>query len=1073
MRVVLAGLWARRGLATATLLLGVLALAFAMIGPMYALAAGEHLLDSRIAEMDPTQTLLTADRPAMPESDLPDSPTGWRAPDGASLTSAAADSMRTPGVDRYWQAPHQWLLDPAPTMTTHGVEATMPLYWHEDQCRLAQVTGRCPVGADEALIDPTLAATLGVRVGDRLRLGSALQWLSGGQVHRRAVRRTFTIVGTYRVKQPVSAAWGDPYRLQGDPTLQPPPLGSDKPGPKAPALLVAPAAMTSQTFQGGADRVLRLAAVDLATMTDAATVGTNAALAYARASGTGASPTFDLSSAVETTQREHAALQRITLAAVAPLVVLGLLLLYGLVAASADARRPQVALAKLRGHSRWRVLSFAVLEPAVVIVVAVPLGIVATWLVVHLLARSWLGAETPVRFDSTAWLAGTAVVVAALVAAVAATARVLREPLSQSLGATGQGEQSSRWTLVGRSAVLALAVAACAQVAVSSTTQGGFLHLVAPVLIALATAILAGWLLRRLAGLWITRSARRADTSAYLAARRLGRRRDLGGLVVPLVLATSVAAFATSAWYVGDDWKASRAAAEIGAARTYLAQSSPEHLLAVTHRIDPDGRYLAAALIESSGDGTARQVLLDTSRLATVAAWDPSWSDASPAELQRRLSPRGTVAPITFTGTRIALDIADAHLARSALGEASQLEVDYLDAEGAQQVAGLGRIHDGTLSGRLFHCTSRCVLQRVSVTSGGGAATTTQGAFTITSVSIDGRRADWHLDRPADWRAARPFPATASDPPVAVKAAGGGLKVSVYLDHLPPGSSGQAPATASGIAAITPDDVPDVLPALVADDTPTDRMPPPGSAIGLSYDDDVIAGNALTQTPTPLRPVAHVRALPGLGREGVLVDLAAALRQPPPPRATLDVRLWVAAGTPHRMLEKVEQAGVALSGEQREASVLASLRTDAFGLGWRIFLLVAVLTLLLALVGVYAGTVAQRRWRAFETASLLTVLVRRRTLARAALLEHATVVVLVCVCGLASAWLSLRLVLPTIDLGDTSATDPRADYAIRWLAVGAIGVVVVVLGTLVASLVSVRTVRRTSASALPWEEQQG
>lgn len=1074
MRVALAGLWARRGLATATLLLGVLAVAFAMIGPMYALAAGEHLLDSRISEMDPTQTMLTAQRPAMPESDMPSSRAGWQAPQGRQLAGTAAGSMRTPGVDRYWQAPQQWLLDTAPTMTVNGVQATMPLYWHQDECRLARLSGRCPVGADEALIDPTLADTIHVGVGDRIRLDVPMQWLSGGRVHDRTVRRTFTIVGTYRVPQPVDPRWGDRYRLEGDPTLQPPPLGSAKSGPQAPALLVAPSAMTSQTFLGGADRVLRLGTVDLATMSDAVAVGTKAALAYAHAAGTGASPSFDLGSAVDTTKREHAALRRITLAAVAPLVVLGLLLLYGLVAASADARRQQVALAKLRGHGRGRVLGFAVVEPAVIILLAVPVGIVATWLVVGLLARSWLGAETPVRFDATCWVAGATVVVAALIAALVATARVLREPLSQSLGASGQADRSSRWALVGRSAVLALAVATCAQVAVSSRgSQGGFLHLVAPVLIALATAILAGWLLRRLAALWIGWSAQRTDTSAYLAARRLGRRRDLGGLVVPLVLASSVAAFATSAWYVGDDWKASRAAAEIGAARTYVAQSTPERLLAVTHRVDPDGRYLAAALIQSTGDQTARQVLVDTSRLARVAAWDPSWSDASVGELQRLLSPRGSIAPITFTGERITLRVADAHLTRSALGEAAQLQIDYLDADGTREVTGLGRIHEGTLSGRLFHCARRCVLQRISVTSGGGAATSTQGAFTLTSVAIDGTPVDWHLARPADWRAARPFPATATDPPATVHEASGGLKVAVYLDHLPAGSSGQAPATASGVAAITPDDVPDVLPALVADGTSTAPMPTAGSAIGLSYDRDVIAGNSLTQTPTPLRPVAHVRALPGLGREGVLVDLAAALRQPPPPRATLDLRLWVAAGTPASVLQRVQRAGIALSGEQREAAVLTSLRTDAFGLGWRIFLLVAVLTLLLALVGVYAGTVAQRRWRAFETASLLSVLVRRRTLARAALLEHATVVVLVAVCGLASAWLSLRLVLPTIDLGDTSATDPGADYAIRWLAVGAIGLVVVVLGILVASLVSLQTVRRTSAADLPWQEQEG
>jgi len=1071
--VVLKGLWARRGLTGATLLLAVLAIGFAMIGPMYAVAAGEHLLDSRIAEMDPTQTMLTAQRPAMPEADVPPSLADWRPPNPRSLVEQAATSTHRADIDRYWHQPRSWLLDTGTTVTIPSTTATVPLYWHDRECDLATVTGRCPRAADEALIDPLLGRKLEIGVGDRLHLDYSMQWSTGGSEHTRDRSRTFTIVGTYQVPQPVSSAWGDPYRFAGDPTLQPPPLGSPSGGPRAPALLVAPAAMTSQTFVGGTDRVIDTSAVNLASMSEAARVGNAAALRFAHDAGTGDAPDFDLRSAVDQTRTERAALERITLAAVAPLVVLGLLLLYGLVAASAEGRRQQVALAKLRGHGRLQVLGFALAEPTTVILLGVPLGILLTWLVVRLLARSWLGADAPVRFDASAWLAAVAVVAAALLAACAATARVLREPLSQSLGASGASERSSRWTLAGRGAVVTLAVAACAQVAASSKdSQGGFLHLVAPVLIALAVAIVAGWLLRRLAVVWIGSSGRRTDTATYLAARRLGRRPGLSALVVPLVLATSVAAFAASAWYVGDDWKSSRAAAQVGAARTYVAEASPQRLLTVTHDVDPDGRYLAAALIQTKGKGTSRQVLMDTSRLSTVAAWDPSWSTASTAELQRRLAPHGRIDPITFTGSRVSVGVADARLSRSSLGESPQLGIYYLDDQGNAQVAALGTIHDGRLTAKLFHCASRCVLERIAVTGSGGAATSTEGSFTLTSVAIDDHRADWHLDSATDWRPARPFPATATDPPITVANNGDALKLSVYLDRLPPDQSGQAPATPAGVAAISPDDVPDVLPALVAAGTKAEAMPIPGSAIGLSYDDDIIAGNSLDQSPTPLRPVARVGAIPSLGRDGVLLDLGAALREPPPARATLDLRLWVAAGTPASVLDKVRDAGIALTGEQRESTALTSLRTDAFGLGWRIFLLVAVLTVVLALVGVYAGAVTQRRWRAFETASLLSVLVRRRTLARAAVLEHAAVVLVVCLCGLISAWLSLRLVLPTIGLGEVSSTAPHADFAVRWLVVGPIALGVFVLATLVASWVGVRTVRRTTTVELPWQEQE-
>ena len=76
-------------------------------------------------------------------------------------------------------------------------------------------------------------------------------------------------------------------------------------------------------------------------------------------------------------RREQVLLSRVTLAAVVPLIVLALVLLYVLVAAAAEVRRPEVALAKLRGFSEGRVLRFAVAEPVALLLVAIPLGAAA------------------------------------------------------------------------------------------------------------------------------------------------------------------------------------------------------------------------------------------------------------------------------------------------------------------------------------------------------------------------------------------------------------------------------------------------------------------------------------------------------------------------------------------------------------------------------------------------------------------------------------------------------------------------------------------------------------------------
>jgi hypothetical protein len=48
MKVLLAGLWVRRGLNAAILLIAVTAIAASVLGPMYGRASAEHLLDTRI-----------------------------------------------------------------------------------------------------------------------------------------------------------------------------------------------------------------------------------------------------------------------------------------------------------------------------------------------------------------------------------------------------------------------------------------------------------------------------------------------------------------------------------------------------------------------------------------------------------------------------------------------------------------------------------------------------------------------------------------------------------------------------------------------------------------------------------------------------------------------------------------------------------------------------------------------------------------------------------------------------------------------------------------------------------------
>jgi ABC-type antimicrobial peptide transport system permease subunit len=162
---------------------------------------------------------------------------------------------------------------------------------------------------------------------------------------------------------------------------------------------------------------------------------------------------------------------------------------------------------------------------------------------------------------------------------------------------------------------------------------------------------------------------------------------------------------------------------------------------------------------------------------------------------------------------------------------------------------------------------------------------------------------------------------------------------------------------------------------------------------------------------------------------------------------------------------------VRLSDPQRLEAVLAGLRGDAFSLGWRIFLVVGGLTLLLAVFGVLASAVAQTRWRAYEVAALRVVGLSRSTLVRASVLEHGVMLGCAVLLGLAAAYTSLRLVLPQVELGGTDPLAPEPTYVVHGWILLAGGAGVFLLALLIALGVSRRVVRLGRPSTLRSAEQ--
>lgn len=1087
MRVLLAGLWARRGLNLAALVMTVIALTAAVLGPMYSRASGEHLLDSRVAEQPHYASGLSVTVPAMEKSAL-GGLESYEAPAPDTVLEEASgivDGKDVADVDRFWGPERRWLRDTGYSLEFNERTFMAPLYWREGMCDLATVDGRCPEAAGEVLVQRTMADTMGVGVGDVIPLAYQEVEIKQRRVdgepgtferYEATIDRTadLEVVGTYTITDPTSPDWFDESRFVGFEKLDPyaatgPQASSD---PATPALLTAPASMTTQNYFGGVDRVVDTSTIDLATMDaaqDALLAFTNRAI-DSRAINPGQD--LQLTPIFDDVRTERELLGRVMVAALAPLVVLALLLLFTLVSAGATIRRPYIALAKLRGHSRGQVFRFAVGEPFLVVALAVPVALAVAFTAARVIAREWFVPGIPVGPDGTTWTALVLVVLAAAGFSVVAALDVMREPLSRALASALSLRSSSRVALVLRVAVIAVALATVVQLVTSDDQSSQLLALVSPMFIALSVAVGGAALLRVLSRRWVARTVTRSGTPAYLAARRLARRPDLANLMIPLLLAVSVITFAGSASAVSDDWRVSRARAEVGADRTFRTEVSPGRLMQVTREVDPEGRYLAAALVQKEGDELSRRLYVDTTRLATVAAWDDSWSDESVSDLANRLAPPRD--RLTFTGREVALRVSDVSLT-SPTDARPRLWLQYVNDEGEQRNADLGELHNGadaaTLVGSTPHCDRACTVEKLFLTGESSSVLDADGHLTLGQVTVDGAPVDWGLETPGAWRPARPFPVSLVDPPVALGPAQGGLDLDVYLGQLPEGS-GPSPVMVAGIAAITPSSTPDVVPAVVVDGTPTPRVRHSGGGTAIDYDADVAAGVALNGQEVPTDVVARVAALPRVGTVGMMADLETSLVEfEPPAGAVLLPELWATDDTPAAMLDAVRDAGVELTPVADLDDRLASLRDDAFSLGLRLFLIVGLATLLLAVYGVFASAVLQSRWRSYEVASLRVVGVSQRSLVRASVLEYVAMLGVAVVLGLASAVVSVLLVLPSISLGQTDEFTPAPDYSVQWPLLALVGVSLFVVATAIALVVSRRTTRLGRPATLRWAEQ--
>jgi putative ABC transport system permease protein len=636
------------------------------------------------------------------------------------------------------------------------------------------------------------------------------------------------------------------------------------------------------------------------------------------------------------------------------------------------ARAREWGVGRLRGVPPGTWLTTVLAEPLLPIVVGVPLGYLAGVAGARAAASAALRTGTPIEpWRAPVLLAATVALAGSLLVLVGASARSASVDLAQLLGEVTEDRRTSRVAAVGQTVAVLLAAVATYQLLAGNelTNTGGSLGLLAPALLAVAVVVvtvqLAGWRARRSATAPVRRLA------GLVVVRPLGRTPSTLLRSAMVTVGAALVVFTTQLAWASSRNQDLLSDAQVGAAQVLTVQlPASADLRQVVDAADPSGR-VAMAVQELPGDvngGVSRIVAVDTSRLAAVSSWRPTWSGLDARRLAAALRPP-TTAPVLLYGRRLVVTVTGASSVAGPLSQGvSELPVPTL-AVVVQTPAGWSTVDLGVLlrptesfSARL-PCAKGCRL--VSLVTTATQDSPYDATYTVASLSTDQRPSsvyDALLHQRGRWQPrvgplidpARPGYATATP-------TSAGLQVKAH------------DAIGDEAPAVEPADRPDPLPVVLG---PATRTLPFAGVPGASR------GTGLDGQAQLIRPVGHASVLPRALGDGALMDLVAASRLSDPAQDRAVDEVWLAPGRHPAVEAALAHHGVRVIGRSRRTDTAAVLRGQAPTRATTVALTVALLAALLVVVSLTAArrldAPARRRdWRAMRVAGLAVSRIRR------------------------------------------------------------------------------------------------
>ena len=1017
----LRGLRARWVLSLGSLLLTVISIGSAVVGPSYQQNAANSFVIAQLRAQPLVTTGLTYEYRPVPEEGV-----------DRAIAKALEETARESGAA--YRPGHAIVWQPLPqTVLPHADGSEIPtLVSVPGACAHVALQGRCPTNPGEIAVLASDAETYALHVGSRLNpYGDPTP---------------FTVVGIYRARDRPGdfAFWFGSQTLQSVPgRLLPFQGGTKTPAHPAPWFTTqATVELRSDPWYVSVDQMLDAPATMTPDQVSAVAARIRAITQADEHGGLLPSLRLEAGNSMPTVADQLLDRRGVTRSTVEPavlsLILVALVLLSRLLAAAMTLRRGELALASLRGYGRRQLWFLGMLEPLLILALATPLGVALGYISARVLARRWLVPHLPVPFILASALAVVGVVLVTAVVAAVVVRDAVNEPLSSQIAGVRRPTKAGRAVVVLRLALVALAAAALVTAASRTHPEKpDATDLALPILMAVASGLLVGLLVLAVAGLWVRWSARRRALSSYVASRTVRRRREGTMVILPLTAALTVAVFAVGVSLAASSWRASAAATQVGAPLSFETKLSLARAVGLTHELDPSGQWLMAAGQDiPNADEVVSipepRIVVDSTRLARVASWPNGWTPGrTAADIAEQIGPRRP--PVLFHGTSLSMTVdnqVDATFPE--LG----VSLKVLDDDGTLRQISVGSFARGrsTQTRKVNGCATRCQIETISFGGPAALVEAMHGRATIESFTVDGKPVPGVLDTP--WRPQ----ASQINTRTAV------TKVALEQGHQVMTFRANGPESYAGIS---PTDFPAAIPVLFGR-LATEKPELPTGASGLFR---VTAAGAPAES------------LPFRGPSGTMIDFSAFVRSASQSNSDASVYIWARADTPPAVIRALNGSG--LSNPTTEVATKHLLDQDAFALALRLYVVVTVLVILLALAGLAANLAVQLPARRRDAASLRVVGVKRRSVMIGVVLEFVVVLGAAAVAGVAAGGVAQYVVVRSVTLGFVdSSFVPRVVPSFDLGSAVALSAVVLVVLVVAASAFAFLTVRGARASSL-------